>query len=167
MSIINDALKKAQLHNQQFKKTNKDTEVVSVKSDTYLQGTKTPWVAVLIIVSIFALIFIRFRPTTQTVTYSNKNKETKLPITTDYKIPKIFRGKQDINSHLTNGPEQFSNTPSFELSGIVFGAGQVYAIINDKILEVGDKIGQAKIVRIEKDKVILSSNNQQITLTLR
>lgn len=52
------------------------------------------------------------------------------------------------------------------LTSILIGADRRIAIINNKTMVVGDRIGSAKLVRILKDKVQLLRNGKRIELKL-
>ena len=53
------------------------------------------------------------------------------------------------------------------LQGILSHAGKPQAIINNDIIEVGDKIGRNTVVDIGKNAVILESGEEKFTLKLR
>jgi len=55
----------------------------------------------------------------------------------------------------------------YTLSGIVFDKASPYAVINDTVLEKGDRIGEAELISIEKNKVTLLSGDKEITLKLK
>jgi len=55
----------------------------------------------------------------------------------------------------------------YTLSGIVFDKASPYAVINDTILKKGDCIGAAELISIEKNKVTLLSGDKEITLKLK
>ena len=52
------------------------------------------------------------------------------------------------------------------LTSILIGQNRKVAIINDKMLVVGDRIGKAKLVRVNKDSVQLVKNGKRIELKL-
>jgi len=53
------------------------------------------------------------------------------------------------------------------LKGISFSdSGSSFAVINDEILQEGDKIGEWKIIKIQEKQVILEKNGQQFILAL-
>ncbi len=54
------------------------------------------------------------------------------------------------------------------LEGIIFDkSGKSLAIINGKVLKVGDKIGNYNILKIEKQKVTLEFNAEEVVLELK
>ncbi len=55
----------------------------------------------------------------------------------------------------------------YVLSGIFSSGDKSYCIINDKILEQGDSIEGAKVIRISLDEVELQINDKSIKLNLR
>lgn len=46
--------------------------------------------------------------------------------------------------------------PAVSLSGIIWDEDKAYAIINDIIVHEGDRVGDRKVLRIERKKVVLS-----------
>lgn len=76
----------------------------------------------------------------------------------------IFSGGQPED---TSAPQQptYTREVKFELNAIIMDANRKLAIINDKILKVGDNIQGAVIQNIEKSKVILSIEQKQIVLS--
>ncbi|MFQ5452561.1 MAG: hypothetical protein ACE5D6_00030 [Candidatus Zixiibacteriota bacterium] len=55
---------------------------------------------------------------------------------------------------------------SWKLSGILFNSDSPIAIINNKPVKIGDKIGNAKVITIDKKSVILEHNGNKITITV-
>lgn len=53
---------------------------------------------------------------------------------------------------------------NFSLSGIVYAPKDSYCIINDKIVKVGEQVGGATLVEITPEKVVLDYQGQKITL---
>jgi hypothetical protein len=56
------------------------------------------------------------------------------------------------------------HVPSFKLKGTIVGGGKAIAIIDDRFVRTGDSIGNYTVVRIAKNRVTLSSDDQQIVL---
>lgn len=53
---------------------------------------------------------------------------------------------------------------NFHLSGIVYSPKESYCIINDKIVKAGEQVGGATLVEITPEKVVLDYQGSQITL---
>ena len=53
---------------------------------------------------------------------------------------------------------------SLKLMGTIVGGGKPVAIINDKFLHRGDRIGDYQVVRIGKKEVLLEAGNDKIEL---
>ncbi len=64
-----------------------------------------------------------------------------------------------------NKAEEEKETP--ELQGIIFSNYGKFAIINGKIYQQGESIGNRLIVQIGKDFLVLRNNNQEELLNLR
>ena len=54
--------------------------------------------------------------------------------------------------------------PPMTLKGTIVGGKRPIAIINDRFVRMGDRIGDYQVVEIDKDKVKLSSGNNEIVL---
>lgn len=57
--------------------------------------------------------------------------------------------------------------PEFVLNGIMYLEGNPRAIINDVMVEAGDIVGGARVVKIEKKSVLLQHNGAEISLDLK
>lgn len=57
--------------------------------------------------------------------------------------------------------------PEFELNGIMYLEGGPRAIINDSMVEIGDVVNGAKVIKIEKRGVALQYNDTEIALKLK
>ncbi len=55
---------------------------------------------------------------------------------------------------------------SWHLAGILYNANNPHAVINSKIVKKGDSIEGAEIIKINKDRVILSKNGSKFTLSI-
>lgn len=56
---------------------------------------------------------------------------------------------------------------SWDLSSVLISERRRLAVINDQMVKVGDRVGGARVQRIEADRVILLRGEQSMTLTLR
>lgn len=79
---------------------------------------------------------------------------------------------------ITDGPENIekirqliakldTGIPVFELMGILSSPEFALVMINDRIMKLGDTIGEFTISEIKEDSVILKRGDEAITLTLR
>ena len=76
-------------------------------------------------------------------------------------------GKKE-NQPLLSLKKKINQTVSpYNLSGIFSSESKSYCIVNDKILEIGDTVEGAKVVRIDPDEVELQLNDNSIKLNLR
>ena len=93
---------------------------------------------------------------------------------------KFTPGKQQTSAAGTVSADKKGNLPfialkkkinqtvnPYILSGIFFSGERNYCIINDKVLEEGDSIESAKVVRINTDEVELQLNEKTLKLNLR
>jgi HD-like signal output (HDOD) protein len=67
----------------------------------------------------------------------------------------------------TKTPQVASPFDSMQLQSILYSAGHHVALINGKALEVGDHIGDVKVVSIEPSKVVLVCKGDLKTLSLK
>ena len=56
---------------------------------------------------------------------------------------------------------------NFKLNGIVWGADDSWAIINDEIVRAGDTLDGAKVVSIKPQKVVLSFKDAEFDLVVK
>ena len=63
-------------------------------------------------------------------------------------------------------PEPPKIVLDLKLRGTVVGGESALALINDKFLRTGDRIGEYRVVRISKDEVLISSNGDQKLLEI-
>jgi len=64
------------------------------------------------------------------------------------------------------GDKPAARRPSWVLSSILFAPGRQRAIVNGRLLAVGDRVDGARLTRIERDRVRLSLQGRTITLKL-
>lgn len=77
-------------------------------------------------------------------------------------LPEIIEPKVTIPEKLEK-----TNFDSFILNGIFFSQEEGYALINNRIVKVGDTVGGAQIKRIDIDEVELESNGIVFKLSSR
>lgn len=63
--------------------------------------------------------------------------------------------------------ERKAAAPEFVLNGIMYLEGSPRAIINDSMVEVGDTVSGASVVKIDKKNVRLEYNGAEISLDLK
>ena len=71
--------------------------------------------------------------------------------------------KRDPTKPFTGNAEV---TGQLELRSILIGTGRRIALINDTFVQVGDTIGPAKVIAIQRDSVILIDSGKTETLYL-
>jgi hypothetical protein len=60
-----------------------------------------------------------------------------------------------------------SDGPDFVLNGVMSLEGEPRAIINNAMVELGDEVDGARVVKIEKRSVLLRKGETEITLNLK
>lgn len=63
-------------------------------------------------------------------------------------------------------PVEVKPLPSLQVQGIIWGSSLPQAVINDKVLKIGDAIEGAKIKDITKGKVTVSFGNREYNLSM-
>lgn len=74
-------------------------------------------------------------------------------------LTKIFSGKRAALN--------MAKRQNFILNGILFSPGKSFALINNKIVKEGDKIGNAAVVLIKEDYVEMKDNSSSFKLTFK
>lgn len=59
-----------------------------------------------------------------------------------------------------------TDVTNMALGGIIYSEGESVAIINNEVVNVGDMVGEYKVLVIDKKKVVLEKDNQGFTLNL-
>ena len=57
--------------------------------------------------------------------------------------------------------QESAQPPSLTINGIVWGGNVPQAVINNSIVRAGDVVGETKIIKIDKDGVVVSVNGRQ------
>lgn len=79
------------------------------------------------------------------------------------RIPPAVASRTPKNKPANSKP---APVPNFKLGGTIVGGGESMAIINDRFLRTGDSIAAFKVVRIEKNNVLLESGKKYIELRM-
>lgn len=69
-------------------------------------------------------------------------------------------------SRLPAKRESSDRVSSLQLRGVIIGGNNSIAIINDKLVRKGERVGDYKVVRIRKKEVLLKSANESLRLKL-
>jgi hypothetical protein len=165
MSIINDAIKKAR---REFQVKNKKPAHAITKEDALpepkavSEASELKWSAVVVaslvlIVSLLGSMFL----------YKHMSRSL-----TPYNLP-IGRAHEEIPITLNNISQEPSSPTAklegvIELNGIVYGAEDKWAIINNRIRREGDAVLGGKVSFIAKDFVKIGyDNGKEVVLNLR
>jgi hypothetical protein len=83
------------------------------------------------------------------------------------KVPESFSSLNVFpTASIESARARLSSPPPLALSGIMCYANARYAIINDRMIEEGDTVNGAKVVKISKTDVRVKYNDSEITLSL-
>lgn len=164
MSIISEALKKAE--RQAEKKITSEEEFFSEKPEKMpaqrvSKDSKEAnlFLALAIIGIVISAFFLG-----SIVLFRNLNLSKVTSETQTLNQPRKFLG--DLNIEKSN-PERVAQ--AIELNGIVYEAKDNWAIINNRIVRLGDIVWDEKVVEIGKDfvRLVNESNKTERTLILR
>ena len=74
--------------------------------------------------------------------------------------------KKTARKPTRKGQSRAQKAPPFKLKGVIMGGGNSVAIINGKLLRLGERIDGYQLVRIEEKEVFLRSGNRTVKLKL-
>jgi len=122
--------------------------------------------AVLAASQLFPMKNVSSRPAAQ---QGSVQSERVLPASRDASsAPAKVREFPSLQSIVFQKPEEKKpDSPEFVLNGIMYLDGGPRAIINDTMVEVGDTVNGAKVIKIDKRNVILQYNDAEVTLDLK
>lgn len=92
--------------------------------------------------------------------YTNPKSEIALPKNKGDlidKMTRVFKSDLTRNEFLSN----------FTLNGVVYDANDSWAIINNKLVRVGDSLDGAKVISITPQKVVLFFKNKEFDLAVK
>lgn len=148
MSIIEEALKKVQ-------KDRLPTETIS--SVAIKKSTQNRLLPILIVccISLLAVVGLRLN------LFKGFGPKTESDSTTNY-----ISLTPDILSNQNSTSKTAGILPKFKLNGIFYDAEKPFAIINNKIIEEGQDIKGLKLIKVFKDRVLISWQDKEMELTL-
>lgn len=168
MSIINEALKKAQKETGAIKEGKPTPQIQHYESGPS-NKIKTK-IRLSVVLAILAACFLSPTLIIGLSLLGKSGKPSYTPETTIVsEVPKIETKNASTEPRIDASAYRstYVMPSTFELSGIVLGAGKPFAVINNRIVEIGDEIAGHKVFNIEKDKVMLRKGDEEITLDLR
>ncbi|MBU0549824.1 MAG: hypothetical protein KJ838_05885 [Candidatus Omnitrophica bacterium] len=147
MSIIYDALKKVQGQEAGENKAGPN----SSRQDSSKSPRKNYIIAFLLLVIVSIIFTSRF---------------ISIP---DFSFKDIFTRKQNSSKNQTevsdkNAFYSASSTADLSLQGIFYSEGKYTALINDEIVEVGDRIGEAEVLEITQKGVEVAFKGLKVYL---
>jgi hypothetical protein len=96
------------------------------------------------------------------------DKKADKKVSDPMRLPRVALQKYELtdNPKVVAGRGNSSKTKTFELTSILYSATRKIAIIDDKMLSVGDKISGAKLVSVKKYSARLIRNGKTINLRI-
>ncbi len=179
MSIVNDALKKAA--GQRIEK------VLIEPSGPFRQqpvrkGVIVVWGGIVILIVLIGLFLLKRpllleqdRKEGTAPPYLGSQAENVEGITEGEFIEKVSGGgvADKLNEEVENKiakeiteKEELAKKPEFSLTGIVWGNERPCAFVNNMMVEEGEMVNGAKVVKIDYRKVLLSFGEKKISLSL-
>jgi len=179
MSIVNDALKK--VAGQRTKKILTEPSR-PFREQPARKGVIVVWGGIVILIVLIGLFLLkrpllleRGRGENIALRYLGSQDENIEVIAEEGFIEKISEGEardkldQEAEKKLVKevtGKEELAKQPELTLTGIVWGDERPCAFINNMMLEEGEMVNGAKVVKIDYKKVLLSFGEKEISLSL-
>ncbi|NQT07086.1 MAG: hypothetical protein HQ575_06055 [Candidatus Omnitrophica bacterium] len=182
MSIINEALKKAQDTKKELSQiVTKDLSFKqSIPSDKELSSSikeiadkKTGWsvasrVGTLFIVGVAVLAFLYNKnivsPTTYPTAAVPKLLEVERGAVKPLIPPPLPIVEKAANS---SGRKKVTVIPDFKLSGVMSGSGDSFVMLNNKIATIGDFVDGAQIISIDGDGATLVYDGRELRVSMK
>jgi len=79
----------------------------------------------------------------------------------------MFPAKEAKEGSLTQGPflkEEVIQPPTLIVQGLVWGTNLPQAIVENKVVRIGDHIKEAEVVRIDKEGIMISYKGKTFTI---
>jgi len=157
MSIIYDALQKVQKNITQEKSP---LQPETLKNSPPAKGKTRP-IFIYVLVVFFGLTLGNFA-------YNFLNHRLKKIVPTPSRTSTAIKQTAvTINPKIEEptNPSPLTSEPTLVLNGVFFEQGEGYALINNKIVRLGDEIEHAKVKEITIDGVMLDLDGKTIKLT--
>lgn len=184
MSIIQEALKKAQSDvkmpdvRPDIKPVRKVEDARPIVKPVAQKNGKKPAVKknVLMVAALSALVAIAIFSARQFLSKADNisNNTNTMPtqevsyrpiIKPEVKTPNTIAGQGQLNT--ATGIRKMRDRPNLILNGIMYIEESPRAIVNNSIVEAGDSVSGAKVMKINRQSVILEYENVEITLNLK
>jgi len=101
----------------------------------------------------------------QETTSSQEGQGVANSMKTEYKAGGLKDPFQEEKIGVENEPIETGPLPSVTIQGIVWGSALPQAIINNKVVKVGDTVEQMQILEISKNGIIVLYGNQKHNLS--
>ena len=165
MSIIYDALKKVEASHANDSKTKIDKGFKS-KPKIYLVFALTVCLGLFVANILYEWLIPKLSlKTSNTVTEGQLLIDKKQTVSR-YSEPLTETATLQTSASVETKMETQKETlPAFTLNGVFFSGGEGYALINNRIVKKGDKIGRASVVQIFLDEVELELDGSIIKLS--
>lgn len=147
MSIIHEALKKT------GQSVNKEARITPIGHKKAAGGWR-PFAVLAIFLAITIPFFAGRISNQDKVTLGSSRPLAQFSVEEVPLLPAPFASR---------APQNNSRVP-FVLSGVVYSGAESYCLINGLVLRQGQRVGNATIVSISPDAVILDLNGEKITL---
>ncbi len=165
MSIIHDALKKVEAFGANQTKTKIDKSVKS-KPNIYFLYALVICFGFFIANIFYEWLFPKYSLNTANIVTKGQPPTDKEQAVSSYSQPSSEAATSGTSAPMQTKIETQKETPpSLTLNGVFFSENGGYALINNRIVKQGDKIGGATIVQIFLDEVDLEFNGSIIKLS--
>ena len=130
-----------------------------MKRDKYYMATITFFITLSITVFFIVLTFAD-APESSVL---RQKVEYKAELLRDPFLSPIVKDIAKAGGAKTSGVAQ-KKAPSLKIQGIIWGGRFNQAIINNKVVKIGDTVEGARIINIDRQKIIVSFEGEQYTL---
>ena len=73
---------------------------------------------------------------------------------------------QQIGGDKQGGGDKKTIVAGYEVQSIIIGNARRLALVNNKFVSIGDTVGGAKVVAIDRNSVVLSESGRKLTIYL-
>jgi hypothetical protein len=157
MSIIADALKRAQKRKEEEKAKQSAEQIPSSEEKKPLIEPKTIAIGAIALVVGLIAVFVLIRPKKVPPPPQPKTYKVKVPVPSAEPV----KGEEFV-------AEKEIELPYLKIGGIMYEPdAESYAVINDKIVAIGDEIEGATVIDIEKEVVTLRLDNHEFEVRIK
>ncbi len=175
MSIIQEALKKAQVNIKQGVaapelKASRDSHISAapgISAAKPLRPRRRNSIIIIVAMAAFMSVLVMAASFNFLSSRNHSDKKTAMPLPSAAQEVSYASLLTTDRSDLSVNAIMASKAPELYLSGIMYTEESPRAIVNDRIVEPGDSVSGAKVKKINPKSVVLEFIDTEITLSLK